>query len=157
MSTLTASRVLAPKLVRPIVLCNGLIGYPHMSGLDYERGAEWAAVRSLRAQGFTKYWHPIHHYGRTLRLYVIAPRDFDAHMYHDYLQSIADGKLKLGDCGFAEHLAGLVHDGGSQSGPHGNADGWLDFTKSGNTQNAVFWSFSMSAIDAVEADLNRRN
>ena len=154
MHTPTPLKVLVPLLVRPVIMHQGLIGFPHVSGIDYERGAEWNAVRYLLARELIKYWRPITGYGTTRRLYFLAPRDFDADVYQKYIQVIADGKLMLEQkCGFMQFFSGLTHDGGAQSGPHGNADAWLDFTQSGKTQNAVFWSFSMATIDALESAL----
>ncbi len=156
MNAQTVSRTLAPKLVRPVVIVNGLIGYPHVFGTDYERGAEHNAVRALLARGFTTSGLTVSKYASVQRLYVIAPPDFDADVYQRHMQDIADGATVLGaECGFTQFLCGLTYDAGAQSGPHGNADAWLDFTQTGNVQNAVFWSFNAQTMGALLSALRR--
>lgn len=156
MQTLASSKVLAPKFVRPVVLHDGLIGYPDMGATPYDRGGEQRAVRFLVKRGWKTHQIMIA-LGHSYRvLHVVAPHDLDVGAYETHLQAIADGTLYLDEhSGFAQHFAGLIHDSGAQSGPHGHADAWLDFTQEGAQQNAAFWTFSVSTAKALTYALAR--
>ena len=157
MTTLSASKVLAPRLVRPVVMHEGLIGYPHMDGIEYNCGAESRAVASLLSARLFLSDVRISPQGENYAcFYVLAPLTFDHEAYGKLVQSaIANGDKELSNSGFL-HALSCVQNGRSPSAPpHANAQAWFDFTQAGPAQNAAFWTFSVDVAAEIVGALHR--